>query len=168
MRPGSRYETHQRWHSIRPAILKRMLRRETKVIIVTVIVIVVTHNLAIGVVAGVIIAVIAFACRVAHLANLEHSLSGEGPTPSAYYTVTGALFSASSNDLLTQFEYAEDPERIVIDMSGSHFWDASTVATLDAIAYKYERHKKHAVIEGLNEASTTLRKRLPGNTGSDH
>ena len=156
------------WHSIRLSTLKRMPKSETTVMVATVIVIVLTHNLAIGVVGGVIIAMVAFARRVAHLARVERSLSGEGVTPTAYYTVTGALFFASSNDMMTQFEYADDPERIVIEMSGSHIWDASTVATLDAIKYKYERHGKHVVIEGLNEASTVLHTRLAGNMGSDH
>jgi MFS superfamily sulfate permease-like transporter len=55
--------------------------------------------------------------------------------------------------MMTQFEYADDPDRIVIDMSAFHIWDASTVATLDAITNKYERHDKRVVIEGLNEAS---------------
>jgi SulP family sulfate permease len=88
--------------------------------------------------------------------------------PTAYYTVTGALFFASSNDLMTQFEYADDPDRIVIDMSASHIWDASTVATLDAITYKYERNDKYVVIEGLNEASHELHARLAGNLGGGH
>jgi len=156
------------WHSIRLSTLKRMPKSETTVMVATVIVIVLTHNLAIGVVVGVIIAMVAFARRVAHLATVERSLSGEGVTPTAHYTVTGALFFASSNDMMTQFEYADDPERIVIEMSGSHIWDASTVATLDAIKYKYERHGKYVIIEGLNEASTILHTRLAGKMGSDH
>ena len=67
------------------------------------------RNLA-PVVVGVIIAMVFFARRVAHLAKVERSLSGEGETQTAYYTVTGALFFASSNDMMTQFEYADDPE----------------------------------------------------------
>ena len=104
---------------------------------------------------------------MAHLARVERSLSTEGVTPTAHCTVTGALFFASNNDMMTQFEYADDPDRIVIEMSGSHIWDASTVATLDAIKYKYERHGKHVVIEGLNEANTILHTRLAGTMGFD-
>ena len=157
------------WHSIRLSTLKRMHKSETTVMVATVIVIVLTHNLAIGVVVGVIVAMVAFARRVAHLAKVERSVTDVADeTPTAYYTVTGALFFASSNDMMTQFEYADDPERIVIEMSGSHIWDASTVATLDAITYKYERHGKHVVIEGLNEASSILHTRLAGNLGGGH
>ena len=157
------------WHSIRPSTLKRMPKSESTVMVATVVVIVITHNLAIGVVVGVIIAMVAFARRVAHLASVERSVTEvAGETSTAYYTVTGALFFASSNDMMTQFEYVDDPERIVIEMSGSHIWDASTVATLDAITYKYERLGKRVVIEGLNEASTLLHTRLAGNLGGGH
>ena len=156
------------WHSIRLSTLKRMPASETTVMVATVVVIVITHNLAIGVVVGVIIAMVAFARRVAHLARVERVVALDEPVPTAYYTVTGALFFASSNDMMTQFEYADDPDRIVIDMSASHIWDASTVATLDAISHKYQRHDKHVVIEGLNEASHELHTRLAGNLGGGH
>ncbi len=156
------------WHSIRFSTLKRMPKSETTVMVATVAVIVLTHNLAIGVVVGVIVAMVAFARRVAHLARVERTVELDLPVPTAYYTVTGALFFASSSDLLTQFEYADDPDRIVIDLSASHIWDASTVATLDAITYKYERHNKYVVIEGLNEASHELHTRLAGNLGGGH
>lgn len=162
------------WHSIRISTLKRMPKSETTVMLSTVVVVVFTHNLAIGVIVGVLVAMVAFARRVAHLVNVERTLSTEdtgsidATVPTALYTVTGALFFASSNDLTTQFEYADDPDRVVIDMSASHIWDASTVAALDAITNKYERHGKRAVIVGLNEASTDIHARLAGNLGGGH
>jgi SulP family sulfate permease len=156
------------WHSIRPSTLKRMPKSETTVMLSTVVVVVFTHNLAIGVIVGVLVAMVAFARRVAHLVNVERTLSIDDTVPTALYTVTGALFFASSNDLTTQFEYADDPDRVVIDMAASHIWDASTVAALDAITNKYERHGKRAVIVGLNEASTDIHARLAGNLGGGH
>ena len=86
----------------------------------------------------------------------------------AHYRVIGELFFASSNDLTTQFDYAGDPERVVIDMTGSHVWDASTVAALDAITYKYERHGKLAVISGMNDSSAAMHGRLAGELGAGH
>uniref|UniRef100_UPI001F153307 STAS domain-containing protein n=1 Tax=Pseudomonas viridiflava TaxID=33069 RepID=UPI001F153307 len=47
------------------------------------------------------------------------------------YRVRGALFFASSNDLVTRFSYAEDPEHVIIDLADAHVFDASTVAALD-------------------------------------
>ena len=156
------------WHSIRWSTLKRMPKSETTVMVATVVVVVATHNLAIGVIVGVIVAMVAFARRVAHFATVTRTTDWEAPVPTAYYTVEGELFFASSNDLTTQFEYADDPDRVVIDMSNSHLWDASTIAALDAIANKYEHHGKRVVIEGMNEASARLHGRLTGNLGGGH
>ncbi|MFZ4896467.1 SulP family inorganic anion transporter [Plantibacter sp. Mn2098] len=156
------------WHSIKPSTLKAMPIGETAVMVATVVVVVVTHNLAIGVIVGVLVAMVIFARRVAHFATVTRELRLDEPVPTAHYTVDGELFFASSNDLTTQFEYAEDPDRIVIDMSTSHIWDASTVAALDAIAIKYEQHGKRVVFEGLNEASTKFHGRLAGKLGAGH
>ena len=76
--------------------------------------------------------------------------------------MTGELFFASSNDLYTQFDYADDPDRIVIDLTDSHIWDASTVASLDAITTKYARKGKAVEITGLNDASAERHDRLTG------
>ncbi|ROR80287.1 sulfate permease, SulP family [Plantibacter flavus] len=156
------------WHSINPRTLRALPLGETVVMVATVVVVVLTHNLAIGVVIGVIAAMVVFARRVAHLATVERAVDLSAATPTARYTVTGELFFASSNDLTTQFAYAEDPERIVIDLSQSHVWDASTVAALDAITTKYERRGKRVVIEGMNDASTRIHSRLAGKLTGGH
>jgi SulP family sulfate permease len=156
------------WHSIRPSTLRRMPIGETVVMVATVVVVVVTHNLAIGVIIGVIAAMVVFARRVAHFATVERTLDLEAAVPTAYYTVSGELFFASSNDLTTQFDYAHDPQRVVIDLSGSHIWDASTVAALDSIQTKYTARGKAVVIEGMNDASTRMHARLAGNLGGGH
>jgi SulP family sulfate permease len=156
------------WHSVRPSTLKRMPIGETIVMVATVAVVVITHNLAIGVIVGVIAAMVVFARRVAHFATVARTLDLDADEPTAYYTVSGELFFASSHDLTTQFEYADDPDKIVIDLSGSHVWDASTVAALDAITTKYENHGKTVTIEGMNDASTHMHTRLAGNLGGGH
>ena len=94
-------------------------------------------------------------------ASIEPSLD-EGDRPIARYTVDGELFFASSNDLYTMFDYAEDPEHVVIDMHRSHLWDASTIVALDSVTDKYEQYGKHVDIVGLNQASRRMRVRLGG------
>ncbi|TQJ31324.1 SulP family inorganic anion transporter [Microbacterium sp. SLBN-146] len=155
------------WHSIRPSTLKRMPKSETLVMAVTVGITVWTHNLAIGVGVGVVAAMILFARRVAHFVTVTRRVD-DGYAPVAHYTVDGELFFASSNDLTTQFEYTHDPDRVVIDMSRSHVWDASTVAALDAIQTKYEHLGKSVVFEGMNDATTRFHGRLSGELGSGH
>lgn len=155
------------WHSIQPATLRRMPKSETTVMLSTVIVVVVTHNLAIGVLVGVIVAALLFLQRVAHFTNVVR-LDKSDDDDERVYAVTGELFFASSNDLVYQFDYTGDPKNIVIDMSGAHIWDASTVATLDAITTKYERRGKTVTIIGLNEDSAQRHNRLAGNLGEGH
>ncbi|NOJ59463.1 SulP family inorganic anion transporter [Arthrobacter sp. 260] len=156
------------WHSIRPATLRIMPKSETSVMVSTVVVVVATHNLAIGVGVGVLVAMVLFARRVAHFVTVERQVTGPDGAQVATYKVTGELFFASSNDLYTQFDYALDPAKVVIDMSGSHLWDASTIASLDAITEKYHRHGTQVEVTGLNDASVLMRDRLGGRLGAGH
>ena len=151
------------WHSIRPSTLRRMPLSETLVMVITVAVTVWTHNLATGVIVGVITAMVLFARRVAHFTTVTRTVDGDV----AHYRVDGELFFASSNDLTTQFEYASDPARVVIDMSRSHVWDASTVAALDAIVTKYAQHGIAVELEGMNDATTAFHRRLTGGVTGD-
>jgi len=157
------------WHSVRLNTLRRMPKSETTVMVATVVAVVVTHNLAIGVGLGVIVAMVLFARRVAHFATVDRRLvDAPDGTQSALYRVNGELFFASSNDLTTQFHYKDDPAEIVIDLSRSHIWDASTVAALDAITTKYERYGKRVEIIDMNAESSALHGRLAGHLGAGH
>ena len=150
------------WHSIDPRTLRRMPKSETAVMLVTVVATVWTHNLAIGVVLGVVVAMIAFANRVAHLVRVDRELAEVNGVPTATYTVEGELFFASSNDLYTMFDYAEDPAHVVIDLTRSHLWDASTIAALDSVTTKYEERGTEVTVVGLNAASRRMRETMSG------
>jgi SulP family sulfate permease len=148
------------WHSIHPKTLRRMPKSETFVMISTVAVTVATHNLAYGVAVGTLAAMVLFARRVAHFTEVVPVDSADEDT--RVYVVTGELFFASSNDMVYQFDYAGDPDNIVIDMSDAHIWDASTVATLDAITTKYAAKGKSVTIIGMNDPSAERHTRLSG------
>ncbi|MGC4985820.1 SulP family inorganic anion transporter [Streptomyces sp. DT193] len=148
------------WHSIAPKTLKRMPAGEIAVMVITVVCVVATSNLAIGVVVGSITAMVIFAKRVAHLANVTAVTDPDGS--SVVYSVTGELFFASSNDLVGQFDYSGDPEKVVIDLSAAHIWDASSVAALDAIETKYAQRGKTVEIIGLNDPSADIHGKLTG------
>ncbi|MEV8338742.1 SulP family inorganic anion transporter [Leucobacter sp. NPDC077196] len=156
------------WHSIAPSTLRRLPKSETAVMVITVAVVVATHNLAIGVIVGVLVAAIMFVRRVAHLVSVQRELTAENGAPVARYTVEGQLLFASSNDLTTLFEYSDDPDRVVIDLSRSHVWDASTVAAFDAIEMKYQQHGKSVEFTGMNAESTAFHTRLSGGLGQGH
>ncbi|WP_406405765.1 SulP family inorganic anion transporter [Streptomyces sp. NBC_01643] len=154
------------WHSIAPKTLRRMPAGEITVMVITVIVVVATSNLAIGVVVGSLTAMVIFAKRVAHLAHITAVTDPDGS--SVVYSVTGELFFASSNDLVGQFNYATDPDKVVIDLTAAHIWDASSVAALDAIETKYTQRGKTVEIIGLNDPSADLHGKLSGELTGSH
>jgi SulP family sulfate permease len=154
------------WHSIAPKTLKRMPAGETVVMVITVACVVATSNLAIGVVVGSVTAMVVFAKRVAHLVDVTAVTDPDGTT--VVYRVTGELFFASSNDMVGRFQYATDPDRVVIDLSAAHIWDASSVAALDAIETKYAQRGKTVEITGLDGHSARLHGELSGELVGGH
>jgi SulP family sulfate permease len=148
------------WHSLAPSTLKRLPLSETLLMVVTVAATVWTGNLAIGVVGGVVFAIILFARRVAHVIHADRELAPDGQ--SVRYTVRGPLFFASSNDLFEHFKYAEDPKKVIIDLTWAQIWDASSVAALDAIENRYRRHQCEVEIVGLDMRSRSFHQKLSG------
>ncbi|MFD1814266.1 SulP family inorganic anion transporter [Rhodococcus gannanensis] len=149
------------WHSIAPRTLKLMPRSETLVMLVTVVGTLATENLAVGVIAGVLTAMVAFARRVAHMADVAVFDRDD----ERVYRVSGQLFWASSNDLVHRFDYAGDPDTVVVDLTDAEVWDASTVATLDTVQHKYAERGKSVRIVGLDGASLDRLERLSGRLG---
>jgi len=148
------------WHSVRPSTLRAMPKSETAVMLTTVAVVLLTHDLAYGVIAGTVLACVLFARRVAHLVTVTREPAADGRTVT--YRVRGQLFFASSNDLVGQFEYPHDPHHILIDVSEAHVWDASSVAALDAITTKYAARGTGVDIVGMNAPTAALHGRLAG------
>lgn len=146
------------WHSIRLRTLKLMPLSEILVMLLTVAGTLATHNLAVGVVLGVVAASVGFARRVAHLVEVELV---DGYT----YVVHGQLFFASSNDLVYAFDYTLDTDFVVVDLSDAEVWDASTVATLDAVQKKYADRGIEVEFRGLDGASAQRLERLSGQLG---
>ncbi|WP_238773998.1 SulP family inorganic anion transporter [Prescottella equi] len=149
------------WRSVAPRTLRLMPRSETLVMLVTVVGTLATHNLAVGVVLGVLTAMVAFARRVAHPTRVD-VVDRDGERT---YRVSGELFWASSNDLVHRFDYAGDPDSVVIDLAGADVWDASTVATLDTVQAKYTARGKSVRIVGLDGASLRRLEQLSGRLG---
>ncbi len=152
------------WHSIQPSTLLRMPRTYTFIMVATVAVTVATHNLAYGVLTGVVLSALDFVRNVAHFTEVVDVDHPDDDT--RVYAVVGELFFASSNDLVYQFDYTGDPKNVIIDMTESHIWDVSSVATLDAIATKYAAKGKTATIVGMNEASARRHELLAGHLGA--
>jgi SulP family sulfate permease len=122
------------------------------VMIATVAVTILAHNLAIGVGVGVLLSAIFFAKKVSQIIAVESELSGETRT----YTVRGQIFFASSEKFLAAFDFKEVLANVVIDVSHAHFWDLTSVGALDTVVLKFRREGTDVEILGMNEASATI------------
>ena len=140
------------WSSIRN--LKDHPRSSSVVMLATVACVVLTHNLAIGVLVGVLLSGIFFAWKISQIFRVSSTLSDDGTHRT--YLVEGQIFFASADAFSAAFDFREALEKVTIDISHAHIWDISSVAALDMIVLKFRRDGAEVDIIGLNEASETI------------
>ncbi len=140
------------WQSI--VDLKRHPLSTNVVMVVTVVVVVATHNLAFGVLAGVLLAALFFANKVSHFMYVTSEL--DESTSTRTYTVVGQVFFNSADRFIAHFDFREAVDKVVIDLNRAHFWDISAVGALDKVVIKFRREGADVELIGLNEASDTI------------
>jgi SulP family sulfate permease len=133
-------------------------RSSSVVMLATVVTVVWTHNLAIGVLVGVLLSGIFFAGKIAQLFGVSSVVSPDGRMRT--YVVEGQLFYGSVEDFMEAFDFKEALDRVVIDVSGAHIWDISSVQALDMAVLKFRRGGARVEIVGMNAASETIVDRL--------
>lgn len=122
------------------------------VMLATVAVVVATHNLAYGVLTGVILSALFFANKLENYVRITSAREGGTRT----YQVQGQLFFSSSEKFFNGFNFNETVEKVVIDLTHSHIWDVTSVAMLDTVVDKFTRRKVPVDVIGLNEASSLM------------
>lgn len=140
------------WSSIKN--LRDHPRSSSIVMIATVIGVVYTHNLAIGVLIGVLLSAVFFAWKISQIFRVTSAVSADGTHRT--YTVEGQVFFASVEDFNKAFDFKEALDKVTIDISHAHIWDISSVAALDMIVLKFRREGADVEIIGLNQASETI------------
>ncbi len=140
------------WSSIKS--LRTHPRSSSVVMLATVIGVVATHNLAIGVLIGVLLSGLFFAWKIAQIFRVTSTLSADGTA--RRYVVEGQLFFASVEQFNSAFDFRESLEAVTIDVSHAHIWDISSVAALDMVVLKFRREGADVDIVGLNRASETI------------
>ncbi|RBO52001.1 sodium-independent anion transporter [Rhodovulum sp. BSW8] len=140
------------WSSIRT--LRDHPRSSSIVMLATVFFVVYTHNLAIGVLVGVLLSGIFFSAKIAQLFRVTSEISPDGRART--YVVEGQLFFASTEEFMRAFDFKEALERVTIDVSRAHIWDVSSVAALDMAVLKFRREGAEVEIRGMNAASETI------------
>lgn len=124
------------------------------VMLTTVVVVVATHNLAFGVFAGVLLASLFFANKIGQFLYIGKE-PGEADSETVY-RVVGQVFFSSSSKFSEAFDFKEDVDRVIIDLSRAHFWDITAVGALDKVVLKFRREGIAVDVLGLNEASATI------------
>ncbi|ALC16890.1 sulfate transporter, MFS superfamily [Desulfuromonas soudanensis] len=140
------------WDSIRN--LRKNPKSSTVVMSATVIVVVATHNLALGVMVGVLLSALFFAAKIGKILYVGSTLSDDGLI--RRYLVVGQVFFTSAERFITSFDLKEAVEKVQIDVSGAHFWDITAVGALDKVILKFRREGTEVEIVGLNKASETM------------
>jgi sulfate permease, SulP family len=143
------------WRSF--AELRTHPKSSSLVMLATVVVTVATHDLAKGVLTGVLLSALFFARKVGHMLDVDDTVDADGHQR---YTVRGQVFFASAGQFAASFDLQHAAPRVVIDLAQAHFWDLSAVAALEQVVEKLGRHGAQVEVVGLNAASQTLIERV--------
>jgi SulP family sulfate permease len=140
------------WHSI--TNLRQHPKSSSVVMLATVAVTVMTHDLAMGVLTGVLLSGFFFAQKVGRIFRVSSKVEDEGRART--YNVYGQVFFASAERFTNAFDYKEVIEKVNIDVSRSHFWDITAISALDKVVLKFRREGTEVEVIGLNDASATM------------
>jgi SulP family sulfate permease len=132
--------------------LREHPKSSSVVMLATVAVTVFTHDLAQGVLTGVLLSGFFFAHKIGQILLVHHEVTRDSHT----YRVVGQVFFASADRFVDAFDFDEVVPRVVIDVSRAHFWDITAVSALDKVVLKFRRQGAEVEVRGLNEASATL------------
>ena len=139
------------WASIRNL---REHPKSSSVVMIATVVVVATHDLAKGVLVGVLLSGFFFAHKVGQILRIKSMTADEGRV--RIYTITGQVFFASAERFINAFDYKEVIEKVRIDVSRAHFWDITAVSALDKVVIKFRREATEVEVIGQNEASSTM------------
>jgi len=141
------------WSSF--SYLRKAPKSDVIVMLVTVAIVVVTDNLAIGVFAGVLLSAILFAAKISGIKVAKHISGGQ-----IVFKVQGQLFFASVEEFVDSFDFELTHADIILDFSQAHVWDDSGVGAVDKVVIKYRVGENKVRVEGLNPSSEKIIKRL--------
>lgn len=152
------------WNSLRN--IRNIPKSETAVMLSTVVITLLTHNLAIGVIIGVALSAIFFSRKIASLIQVESEIvAPQGKTEDQLgrqhiYRIHGQIFFVSVQDFMSGFNFREPVDSITIDLTHAHLWDQSAVDAVDKVVFRFRKRGVKVDLIGLNEASATLLERL--------
>ena len=138
------------WRSL--TSFKANPKSSNAVMIVTVIVVVATHNLALGVLSGVLLSALFLAIKLEDDIQVKSTFEGSA----RLYDLSGQIFFSSSEKFMQSFDFNEKISDVIIDLTHSHIWDVTSVAMLDSVVSKFRKNGINVTVRGLNEASSIM------------
>ncbi|GAA0415792.1 SulP family inorganic anion transporter [Virgibacillus salarius] len=145
------------WSSLKNLV--KIPKTDSAVMLTTIIIVLATHNLAIGVLAGVLLSAIFFAAKISKVKVTEGQVV---QNQKKTYRIEGQLFFASVSDLPSKFYFGDTITEVEIDLTQAHLWDDSAIGALDKIEAKFAQNNINVNYIGLNEESKQLKKRIGG------
>ncbi|OIJ22446.1 sodium-independent anion transporter [Anaerobacillus alkalidiazotrophicus] len=145
------------WNSLKT--LHKVPRTDATVMVVTVLTVVITHNLAIGVLTGVVLSALFFGAKISKV-HVSSKLSHSGVKKT--YFVEGQLFFVSVTDFIESFDFKDDVKEVEIDFSRAHLWDDSAIGAIDKVEMKYEQNGINVHLTGMNKESSVLMNKIGG------
>lgn len=137
------------WGSIKRIV--KMPKTDTMVMLATVIIVLLTDNLAYGVLLGIILGSLFFVYKVSQINVVKVEVDGM-----IIYKCYGQLFFASTKHFLEKFDFEISNQTIGLDVKHLKFWDESAGNAFDKLIMKYSNKKVKLKIEGLGEACEIL------------
>ncbi|MDN5708641.1 MAG: SulP family inorganic anion transporter [Planococcus sp. (in: firmicutes)] len=130
--------------------LKKAPKTDSIVMVATVAIVVYTHDLSIGVLAGVLLSAIFFVSKISKIKVEKRLLDA------TQYRVEGQLFFASVEDFLEKFDFDIEREKVIIDFTDAHIWDDSGVGAIDRVVLKFRENANEVEVTGLDAGSQKL------------
>ena len=144
------------WRSLRSMFTQPLT--ETITVLATVTVVVATHNLALGVIVGILLASVFFARKVAKQTRVTTSY--DETTHTRTYVVEGQVFFVSSEALVDSIDTHETPRRLILDFSNANIWDATAVEAIEGLQRRFEARGTAVELKGVTRQGVELMRRL--------
>jgi len=143
------------WTSLKT--LHKVPLTDTIVMVVTVVTVLLTHDLSKGVLVGIILSAIFFASKIS---KVKITSLASGQSSKKIYRVSGQLFFASVSEFVESFDYRENVKEIDLDLTNAHLWDDSAVGAIDKVIIKYQQNGVKVNLIGVNTESNKLMEKI--------
>ena len=137
------------WNSFK--YIQKAPKTDEVVMILTVIIVLMTHNLALGVVVGVIFSALFFATKIS---KVEVTSEKFGKTNRLSFK--GQIFFVSIDSMMDQISFNIENSIIELNFNNAHLWDDSAVDAIDTMVRKFEEKNNIVHVEKLNSDSRKI------------